>query len=161
MTGAAPLVLQAGAVAIGGRAVLIEGPPGSGKSSLALALIEAGGGLIGDDAVTLVREGCRLIALPPPNIAGLLEVRGVGLTTLPIAPPTPVALVLVLGGKSPDRLPEIPLPQRMIAGVEIPVLRFDPGTIAPAARARQALALHGLGGEDASLSSPSAQDTRP
>ena len=161
MTGAAPLVMQAGAVAIGGRAVLIEGPPGSGKSSLALALIETGAGLIGDDAVTLVREGDRLIALPPPNIAGLLEVRGVGLATLPVAPPAPVALVLALGGASSDRLPEMPLPRRMIAGVEIPVLAFDPGTIAPAARARHALALHGLGGEDASLSSPSAQDTRP
>jgi HPr kinase/phosphorylase len=137
------LVLQASAVAIGGRALLIEGPPGSGKSSLALALIDRGAGLIGDDAVTLVAEGARLIASAPPNIAGLLEVHGVGLTRLAVAPPAPVALVLTLGGPDPARLPETPLPTRVIAGIAVPVLAFDPGEIAPASRAEWALRLHG------------------
>lgn len=150
-------VHQASAVDIGGRALLIEGPPGSGKSSLTLALIDRGAGLIGDDAVTLVREGEALIASPPPNIAGLLEVRGIGLLQVKVASPAPVALVLELGGAAPDRLPETPLPCRMIAGVAVPVLRFDPGTIAPAQRAEQALALHGLGENPLSLSAASGQ----
>lgn len=138
------LVHQASAVAIGGRALLIEGPPGSGKSSLALALIEEGAGLIGDDAVTLTVDDARLIASPPPNIAGLLEVRGVGLARIDVAPPAPVTLILTLGSATPARLPDTPVPVRRIAGVDVPVLAFEPGSIAPAARARWALRLHGL-----------------
>ncbi|QIQ86756.1 serine kinase [Erythrobacter sp.] len=140
-------VLQASAVAIGGRALLIEGPPGSGKSSLALALIDRGAGLIGDDAVRLSRrpDGV-LVASPPPNIAGLIELRGVGLAALETAPPAPVALVLALpgpGDASPERLPET-LPRRALLGCNVPLLRFDPGGIAPAVRAEWALRLHGL-----------------
>ena len=138
------LVLQASAVAIAGRALLIEGPPGSGKSSLALALIDRGAGLIGDDAVTLTPSGGRLIASPPPNSAGLLEVRGVGLAQLPVAAPAPVALILALGTADPERLPEMPLPTRLIAWVAVPVLPFVPGPLAPALRAEWALRMHGL-----------------
>ena len=75
--------------------MLIEGPPGSGKSSLALMLIDRGATLIGDDGVLLeVRDG-RLWALPPPNIAGLIEIRNVGIARLP-AGEAPVALVVRL-----------------------------------------------------------------
>jgi hypothetical protein len=153
-----PLVIQASAVAIAGRALLIEGPPGSGKSSLALALIDRGAGLIGDDAVSLARIGDRLIAAPPPHIAGLLELRGIGLARLPVAAPAPVALILTLGGPAPERLPETPLPCREIAGVPVPVLAFDPGPIAPAQRAEWALAMHGIGREAPSLCAADAQD---
>ena len=70
-------VYQVRAVAIDGRALLIEGEPGVGKSSLALALIERGAILIGDDGVTLSREAAglepTLIARPPPNIEGLID----------------------------------------------------------------------------------------
>jgi len=154
VSGTQPLVMQASAVAIRGRALLIEGPPGSGKSSLAFALIDRGAGLIGDDAVTLSAQDGLLIAAPPPNIAGLLEVRGIGLARLDLAPPAPVALILTLGGPAPERLPETPLPVRVIAGVAIPVLAFDPGTIAPALRAEWTLRLHGDVGAAASLRSP-------
>lgn len=154
-------VLQASAVAIGGRALLIEGPPGSGKSSLALALIDRGAGLIGDDAVTLnVAEGA-LMASPPPNIAGLLEVRGVGLVRLPCAAPAPVALILSLGTSAAERLPELPLPTRLIAGAAIPVLAFDPGPLAPALRAEWALRLHGLYHAASSLRAPFTPDCTP
>jgi len=152
------IVLQASAVVIAGRALLIEGPPGSGKSSLALALIDRGAGLIGDDGVTLEQDGDLLIASPPPNIAGLLEVRGVGLVRLAVAPPAPVALILALGGPAPDRLPETPLARRMIAGVAVPVLAFDPGTIAPAPRAEWAMRVHGLACKPASLCPAEAAD---
>ena len=159
MSGGAPVVMQASAVVIGGRALLIEGPPGSGKSSLALALIDRGAGLIGDDAVALSVDGeGRLIASPPPNIAGLLEVRGVGLARLAVASPTPVALLLSLGGEAPERLPETPLPRREIAGIAVPVLAFDPGPLAPAARAEWALKLHGLHTDKASLLRAAAPD---
>lgn len=152
MTGpVSAFVLQASAVAIEGRALLIEGPPGSGKSSLALALIDRGAGLIGDDAVTLTADGPRLIASPPPNIAGLLEVRGVGLVTLPCAPPSPVALILTLGEPPAGRLPETPLATRQVAGLAIPVLAFDPGPLAPAPRAAWALRMHGLVFDPSSL----------
>lgn len=158
MSEASPIVMQASAVAIDGRALLIEGPPGSGKSSLALGLIDRGATLIGDDAVTLTVEGGRLMASPPPNIAGLFEVRGVGLVTLPLALPAQVALLLKLGGPAPERLPDTPLLTRTIAGIAIPVLAFDPGTIAPALRAEWALRLHGLVFEPASLQPAEASE---
>jgi hypothetical protein len=148
MSADAPFVYQASAVAIGGRALLIAGPPGSGKSALVLALIDRGAGLIGDDAVTLQRittdDGARLIASPPPHIAGLLELRGIGIIRLPLAAPAVVALVAELGGAPGERLPEAPLPRRDLGGVAVPVLAFDPGAIAPAQRAEWALRLHGL-----------------
>ncbi|WP_086619605.1 HPr kinase/phosphorylase [Erythrobacter tepidarius] len=160
MTSAGAIVHQASAVAIAGRALLIEGPPGSGKSSLALALIDRGAGLIGDDAVELRNEGGVLRAAPPPNIAGLLEVRGVGLVRFPVAAPAPVALVLTLGGAPGERLPPRPLPSRRIAGVAVPVLAFDPGRIAPAQRAEQALALHGIVTNAPSLSAAPGREGR-
>lgn len=154
MSAGAGFVFQASAVAIGGRALLITGPPGSGKSSLTLALVDRGAGLIGDDAVSLHRAdadgdadanaGDRLIAAPPPQIAGLLELRGVGIVRLPVTDPAPVALLLELGGVAGERLPDTPLPRRDLGGIAVPVLRFDPGTIAPAERAEWALRLHGL-----------------
>ena len=161
MNAGGPFVHTASAVALEGRALLIEGPPGSGKSSLALALIERGAGLIGDDAVTLERAGDTLLASPPPNIAGLIELRGIGLVRLPPAAPAPVALILDLGAPAGERLPEAPLPQRMITGVAVPVLAFDPGTIAPAERALWALRLHGIGTNPASLSRTAARQSRP
>lgn len=87
-------------VAIGGRAVLIEGGPGSGKSSLALALIDRGAVLVGDDGVTLEERGGRPWAAPPPAIAGLIELRNIGLVTLP-AEPAPLALVVRLDTAAP------------------------------------------------------------
>lgn len=139
---AAPQTFAASAVAIEGRALAIEGPPGSGKSSLALALIGLGAQLIGDDAISLEREGDLLVASAPPNIAGLIEIRGVGLVEMPLAQPCPLALVLTLGTPS-ERLPEAAA-LREVMGVPVPCLPFDPGTIAPAQRALWALRVHGL-----------------
>lgn len=142
MSGQSLTLSGVSAVAIGGRALAIEGPPGSGKSTLALALIDRGAQLIGDDGIALRRSGDRIMVAPPPNIAGLIEIRGVGIAKLPLADPAPLALVLTLGAEG-ERLPET-TPAREILGCAIPSLPFEPGAIAPAVRAEWALALHGL-----------------
>ncbi len=135
-----PSLVQASAVAIDGQALLIEGDPGSGKSSLALVLIERGAQLIGDDGVTLTRDGEQIIASPPPNITGKLEIRGVGIVDLP-TDSAPLALILTLAGDAP-RYREV-ADSRDLLGCAVPVLPFVPGAIAPAERALWALKLHG------------------
>jgi serine kinase of HPr protein (carbohydrate metabolism regulator) len=135
-------VRQATCVAIEGRAVLIEGPPGSGKSSLALALIDRGAVLVGDDGVVLDTVGGELIARPHPNTRGLLEVRGVGLVEMPVAEAAPVALVLRLVPAAPRFAETAEL--ETIAGVDLPLLRFDPSGSILALRAELALRRHGL-----------------
>ena len=135
------LVRQASCVAVCGRALLIEGPPGSGKTTLALALIDRGAELVGDDGVTLSARAGTLWAAPPPNIAGLIEIRNVGIGSLP-AVEAPVALLLRLEPAAP-RQPET-VERVEIAGCAIPALEFHPGGPIPALRAEWALALHGL-----------------
>ncbi len=143
-----PIMRAASVVAIEGRALAIEGPVGSGKSALALALIDRGAQLIGDDAVTLHRQGDHIIASSPPNIAGLIEIHGVGLVTIPLGQPSPLALILTLSGPQEpktqvERLPET-VPSCDILGLNVPCLPFAPGSIAPAPRAEWALRQHGL-----------------
>lgn len=129
------------AVAIGARAVLIEGPPGSGKSTLAAKLIDRGAVLIGDDAITLRTKGSQLIASPPPNIAGKLELRNVGIIDLPSASAT-VALLLLLSSAAPRFVEEAEA--RLLQGIAVPSLHFDPAIAAAAIRAEQALERFGL-----------------
>lgn len=139
---------QATCVAIGGRAVLIEGPPGSGKSSLALALIDRGAVLVGDDGVTLdlspdAAFEQRLLASPPPNIAGLLEVRNVGLLRLETAEQVPVALVLRLDRDAPRFIETSEKAE--LRGMTIPLVRLWPDSPALHLRAEAALREYGLG----------------
>lgn len=115
---------QATCVAIGGRAILIEGPPGSGKSSLALALIDRGARLVGDDGVLLEHDGDRLIASPHFRTAGLLEVRNLGLLPFPIQPSAPVALVIVLDPAAPRYRDGAEKCER--CGVKLPLVRLAP-----------------------------------
>ena len=136
-----PLVRTASSVAVAGRALLIEGPPGSGKTSLALALIDRGAVLVGDDAVALSVQDGALWAAPAPNIAGLIEIRNVGIATVPTAQ-APVALLVRLDSEAP-RQPDA-IGQTEIAGCLIPTLAFYPGGPIPALRAQWALTLHGL-----------------
>ena len=134
-------VHSATCVARRGRAVLIEGAPGSGKSTLALALIDRGAMLIGDDGVTLdVRDG-RIFASPPPNIAGLLEVRNLGLLNFPVAAETPVALVLRL---DPEAARYIETSERAdLGGLTLPLVRLWPGGPELAIKAELALERYG------------------
>lgn len=134
-------VYQAGAVAIGGRALLIEGAPGTGKSGLALALVDRGATLIGDDGVTLSRKGDRLQVSPPPNTAGLIEVRNVGIVTLATTH-APAALVVRLDAAAPRYVEK---PETIdLLGRTIPLLRLRPDAWPLPLRAEWALAQHGL-----------------
>ena len=128
-------------VAIGGRVLLIEGPPGAGKSSLALALIDRGATLVGDDAVTLDRRGEAAYALPPPTTAGLVEIRNVGIVEMPTTH-GPVALILTLDPAA-ARFP-LAIAERTLAGIAVPALPFVPGDAVQALRAEAALQRHGL-----------------
>lgn len=136
------LVHSASAVALGGRAVLIEGVPGSGKSSLALALIDRGAVLIGDDGVTLKERDGGLFASPPPNIAGLLEVRNLGLLSFPVCRDVPVALVLRLTNDAPRFIDEAQ--QIAIAGVTLPLVELWADNPTNAIKTELALKHYGL-----------------
>jgi len=133
---------QAGCVAIDGRGLLIEGAPGTGKSSLALALIDRGARLVGDDGVLLsAREGM-LVAAPHPNTSGRIEVRNVGLLEMPVSLPVPVALLVVLDPDAPRFVEKAEQVER--AGVILPMLRLYPDSPVLALRAELALRTHGL-----------------
>jgi hypothetical protein len=129
-------------VAIGARAVLIEGPPGSGKSSLALALIDRGATLVGDDGVTLEPRDGHLWASPPPNIAGLIELRNLGLMPLPTTE-APLALVVRLDREAPRFIDAAEQAER--AGHPLPLVALDPrGAVLPLL-VEHALKTYGLG----------------
>ncbi len=134
---------QASCAAIGGRALLIEGSPGSGKSSLLLALIDRGGVLIGDDGLLLEARKSRLLAHPHPNTRGLLEVRNIGLVTFPVCDEAPVALVIRLD-ESAQRFTETS-DQITLAGIAVPMLLLWPSSPVIHLRAEQALERFGLG----------------
>jgi len=137
-----PHARQATCVAIGGRALLIEGPPGSGKSSLALALIDRGAELVGDDGVLLGIEHGSLIARPHPRTHGLIEVRNLGLITMPVCEQAPVLLVIRLDETAPRF---IEAAERIaVAGVTLPLVRLWPGGGTLALKAELALARHAL-----------------
>jgi HPr kinase/phosphorylase len=112
--------LHASAVALNGRAALITGPAGSGKSALALDLIALGARLVADDGVILRRVGDRLLARAPEPIRGLIEARGVGLLRADPLDDVPLALVVDLGRTETDRLP--PHRTTELQGITLPLL---------------------------------------
>lgn len=142
--------IHATAVALNGRAVLLLGPSGGGKSDFAGRLCANGWLLVSDDRVLVTTTPAGLIASAPPRLAGLLEVRGVGIVAVPTAP-APIALALDLA-RRPDRMPE---PESLtLAGHAIPLLPFDASGDSAPLRARQALAKFGLAGTAAAVIPP-------
>lgn len=99
-------ILHASTVAFGGRAVLIQGAAGAGKSSLALDLISRGGQLIADDRTIVTERDGVLIASAPENLAGRIEARGVGILAAEPAGSGIVVLAADLDRPEPARLPE-------------------------------------------------------
>ncbi|MEQ3624471.1 MAG: HPr kinase/phosphatase C-terminal domain-containing protein [Celeribacter sp.] len=97
-------IIHASAVAVEGRALLILGPSGAGKSALALQMIALGAVLVADDRVALSAQPDGVIAAPAPNIAGLIEARGLGLMRMPHCSGRVVA-ALQLDRPEPARLP--------------------------------------------------------
>ncbi len=136
-----PVLRQATGIAIGGRGVLIEGPPGSGKSSLALALLDRGAVLVGDDGVALSMRAGHLWAVPAAATAGLLEIRNVGIVERPFAE-APVCLLLRIDAEAP-RFVEAAA-NTDIAGFAVPTLALWPESPVLALRAEAALDRFGL-----------------
>jgi HPr kinase/phosphorylase len=121
--------LHASAVLVGARAVLIRGPSGSGKSRLALDLIEAGrtgalrfARLVADDRVYLDAAGGRLLARPAEALAGLIELRGVGLLRMAHEPSAVVGLVVDLAAADACRLPDAERRKAEVGGMMLPRL---------------------------------------
>lgn len=137
--------LHATSVAIGDRAVLIEGASGAGKSDLALRLIDRGAVLISDDYTLLTRAGGALIASAPDTIAGRIEVRGLGIVRLPHRDKVRVALAVRLTD-APERMPPDD-DARSIAGVAVREVAIDPRSAS--APIKVELALNHFAGTDA------------
>lgn len=116
-------LVHATTVAIGGRGVLISGPAGSGKSDLALRLIDRGAKLVADDQTLVQVSGGEAIASSPPTIAGRMEVRGLGILQLQAANGVPLVLCVELA----DSVERLPTPHsRSIGGVSVREIAVDP-----------------------------------
>jgi HPr kinase/phosphorylase len=125
--------VHAAAVLAGARAVLIRGASGAGKSRLAHELIDAGRSgllpfarLVGDDRVHLQAAGGRLLVRPAAALAGLIEVRGVGIVRMPYEPDAVVGLVVDLAADA-ERMPEGAQQQTEIEGIKLPRLAVAQG----------------------------------
>ena len=132
--------LHATSVEIEGTGVLIRGAPGSGKSDLALRLIDGGARLVADDRVDVVAENGRLILSAPPAIAGLMEVRGLGILRLEAVAAVPLGLIveLVAPGEI-ERLAQATT--RRLLGADVPCLELAPFEASAPAKLRLALAV--------------------
>lgn len=134
--------VHASTVALKGRAVLISGPSGSGKSDLALRLIDRGYTLVSDDQTIVRRDGDLLIASAPPTIAGKLEIRGVGIVEMEAASDVPIALYVELTSEI-MRLPD-DRRERPVLGVNLPLVSVDALTASAASKVSLALDRLGL-----------------
>jgi HPr kinase/phosphorylase len=140
-------LVHATCLVIGGCGVLILGAPGSGKSDLALQLIDQPGRgtgpetltarLVADDQVVITRRGARLFAAPPARLAGLLEVRGIGIVTADHVPEAELGLAVRLAdAASIERLPEESGSQFVLLGVGVPEIAVDAAAASAPARVR-------------------------
>jgi serine kinase of HPr protein (carbohydrate metabolism regulator) len=127
------LQVHASCVRIGACGVLLCGGSGSGKSDLALRMIHSGASLVADDRVDLSRDGDALRARCPAPLAGLLEVRGLGLLRVPAIPEAPVGLAVdLVPGGGIERLPEPAY--RDYLGIRVPLVKLDPFQASAAAK---------------------------
>ena len=115
--------LHASCVARNGRAILISGRSGSGKSDLALRLIDRGAQLVSDDYTIVRRVNGRLLAKAPVNIDGKIEIRGVGIVKMETATDVPVCLMVDLNSNV-ERMPAQG-EARWVAGIQIPTIAVN------------------------------------
>jgi HPr kinase/phosphorylase len=124
------------------RGILLRGPSGAGKSDLALRIVDQGGRLVSDDQTALVAHRGGLVATPPGTLAGLLEVRGVGIVKLGrtrLLARATVALLVDL--VPPERIERLPDPAReTLLGVDLPLLALAPFEASAPAKLHLALA---------------------
>jgi serine kinase of HPr protein (carbohydrate metabolism regulator) len=134
-------LIHASCVAIGGRAVLLAGRSGAGKSDLALRLVDRGALLVSDDYTELRRSGDRLLARAPAAIAGRIEVRGVGIVEMETAADVRVCLHADLD-RRPERLPEAAAIR--LAGLDVPGIALSALEPSAPLKLEQALVRFGL-----------------
>ena len=134
--------VHASSVAIDGRAILITGASGSGKSDLTLRMIDRGFTLVSDDQTLLRRDQDLLLASAPPSIKGKLEIRGIGIVEMDTVSDVPVALLVELTSDI-QRLPDDSR-ERPMLGVNIPLITIDPLTASAASKVVLALDRFGL-----------------
>ena len=131
--------LHCSCVASGGRSVLLSGPSGSGKSDLALRLIDRGFTLVSDDRTIVRKDGDLLIAAAPSTIRGKLEIRGIGIVEMQSVEDVPVALVVELTTDM-QRMPDDSR-ARLILGAPIPLISVDAMTASAPSKVAVALDL--------------------
>ncbi len=112
--------VHATSIAIEGHGVLIMGPSGAGKSDLALRLIDRGATLISDDYTLAVARDRMLTLHAPPNIAGKMEIRHLGLVDIAHVEDVPAVLAIRLDDR-PERMPEH-FPTIVLAGIPLPLV---------------------------------------
>ena len=145
------VLVHASCVALEGSGVLLRGAPGAGKSDLALRLIEDGARLVADDQVALTSNGGTLLAAPPARIAGLIEVRGIGIVSMDFVPRCPLRLVVdLVAPGSVERMPEAA--SVTLSGHRVRHVALAPFEASAPAKVRLALAA----GEAGALATPSA-----
>ena len=130
--------VHATTIDLNGDGVMLRGPSASGKSDLGLRLIDAGARLVADDRTELTLSGGAVRASAPKQIAGRMEVRGIGIMEVPTVPETRLALVVELvGAEDVERLPE---PETAdVLGVALPLVRLAPFEASAPAKVRTAL----------------------
>lgn len=130
--------VHATCIAVGSQAILLLGESGSGKSDLALRLIDRGASLVSDDQVVLHKKNNTIVASPPANIKGLLEVRGVGIVKLANRSSAVVRMAVELTEKADvERFPEPEFYDCM--GLRIPKLCLYPFEATSAIKVEMAL----------------------
>ncbi len=114
-------LIHASAVEIGGRAAMIVGPSGSGKSGLALELMSRGARLVSDDSTLAVRRKDRVELSAPDSVRGRIEARSVGILRADASLSADLAVVVDMGSREPERLP--PRRNMRVLGLEVDLVR--------------------------------------